>query len=186
MQAAIAVFKPNHVEGGSPVEPYGSPLNMPQSLCSSQIRARGAKIPFGLPKHTCCVFFSHSHPPGGRRGHNTPRPSSRASGLGSFVGSAAVGLRPTVPNRAPTVTCAPRNPCVQAESRTRGTVIRAPSVPPKRPQTPYSSQIRPEAGKSLLCTEGTGNPVSPVLVEPSGGRPGPILNRPASARFGRS
>ena len=47
---AIAVFKPNPAEGAPLVEPPRSPINSPQSLCSSQICATGAKNPFWAPQ----------------------------------------------------------------------------------------------------------------------------------------
>jgi hypothetical protein len=51
--------------GGSVTEPYRSPLEWPQSLCSSQIQPRGAGFPFGLRYDTRCETHSAAAAPGG-------------------------------------------------------------------------------------------------------------------------
>jgi hypothetical protein len=76
--------------------------------------------------------------------------------LGADRGRAPDGRRPP-PNRGPSVPPSSRNPCVQADLAAKATVTRALSVPLEWPQSQYSSQIGPEAGKSFLGTEGTGN-----------------------------
>lgn len=130
------MFKPNRAAG----TPRWSPLNSPQSLCSSEIRARRKESLLGSTTTTCCLSFLISRP--GPRGADGPDPESRrpyADTGAQLITPGATASRFTAPSARPRVR---RAQCSSQSSR-EGTVTAPHPCPLARPQTRVQASSGP-------------------------------------------
>jgi hypothetical protein len=113
---------------GSITEPYPSPLNRPQSPCSSQIRSGSAEIPLGSGIPRSASAYHSCGTPGGRPGLRLTQPPGRGAHQLAESTSAGVELRLTRPLPRPPRAC---EPSVQADPGVAARVwspIRAPTA----------------------------------------------------------
>jgi hypothetical protein len=125
--------------GGAKVCAPLRPPKCPQSLCSSQIRPRGANSPFGRNHQTFCVSQASRAP---LRGHGVARHA-----LGKRGWPAAVALGGLRLNHGCFRALCARNPCVQAVLAVRARLpcpIRAPeevAIPVFKPDRARGGQV---------------------------------------------